>query len=56
MDVQIKCDLRPLKYEQNGTADEIVVALILNFQNSCQSLSLLSLFWTCRNEVSKPDT
>lgn len=50
---QIKCDLRTLKYSQNGAADEIAVVLVLNFQNSSQSF--LSLFWMCKNEVSKPD-
>lgn len=53
MNEQIKCDLRTLKYSQNGAADEIAVVLVLNFQNSSQSF--LSLFWMCKNEVSKPD-
>lgn len=40
---QIKCDLRTLKYSQNGAADEIAVVLVLNFQKFLSIVSVIIL-------------
>lgn len=43
MNEQIKCDLRTLKYSQNGAADEIAVVLVLNFQKFLSIVSVIIL-------------